>query len=108
MAMELMLSLAHSRLPTTLDDPADIDKLRILAAAELVHADLPPVSSDVQTAQVYAFTAEGRAALRMTYPNTSFHFSQSALGEHEQPTWDASLDAWHMAREHHPPPRRDS
>jgi hypothetical protein len=45
------------------DNPADVDKLRVLAAAGLVEAQLPDVESEAQCAQVLAITPEGKAAL---------------------------------------------
>lgn len=69
MPMELLRSLAEGGLPAHLDDIADIDKLRVLAAAQLVTAKLPAVQAPtVQLpttvrATVLAITGEGRAAL---------------------------------------------
>lgn len=68
MPIELMRTLAESGLPTVVEGTAEIDKLRILVAAELVEARLPSVNAAGQTAEVTDFTAEGRAALRKAYP----------------------------------------
>jgi hypothetical protein len=69
MPIELMRTLAESGLPTVVEGTAEIDKLRILVAAELIEAQLPPVTSASQTAEVLDFTAQGRAALRKAYPH---------------------------------------
>lgn len=63
MPMELLHSIAQGDLPRTIDDPDEIDRLRLLAAACLVRAVLPDVYSLPQNAQVLSITAEGRAAL---------------------------------------------
>ncbi|WP_406625996.1 hypothetical protein [Acidovorax sp. SDU_ACID1] len=63
MPMELMVALARGKFPTAVDNPADVDKLRVLAAAGLVEAQLPDVESEAQCAQVFAITPEGKAAL---------------------------------------------
>jgi len=63
MPMELMVALARGKFPTGVDNPADVDKLRVLAAAGLVEAQLPDVESEAQRAQVLAITPEGKAAL---------------------------------------------
>jgi hypothetical protein len=62
MPMELMVALARGKFPTAVDNPADVDKLRVLAAG-LVEAQLPDVESEAQCAQVLAITPEGKAAL---------------------------------------------
>lgn len=67
MPMELLRSMAESSLPAQLDDIADIDKLRVLAAAQLVTAKLPPVQSPAEGATVLTITGEGRAALARQY-----------------------------------------
>lgn len=63
MPIELMLSLAESPLPKIIEDTAEIDKLRILVAAQLVTAHLPDVHSPIQKAEVTSVTPQGRAAL---------------------------------------------
>ena len=68
MPMELMLALAQGKLPTVIDRPEDIDKLRVLAAADLVQTHLPDVAAPVQRARVLSITPVGWAALRKAYP----------------------------------------
>ena len=68
MPMELMLALAQGKLPTVIDRPEDIDKLRVLAAADLVETHLPDVGDAVQRACVLSITSVGRAALRKAFP----------------------------------------
>lgn len=69
MPMELLRQLADMDLPAALYAPADIDRLRVLRAAELVEALIPPVETLEggahlhKTAQVLCITAGGRAAL---------------------------------------------
>lgn len=75
MPLDLMRALARGPLPTTVDDPDDIDRLRVLAAAHLIEAQLPPVDTPTQPAQVLGLTPEGRAALRMAYPDEHFSFA---------------------------------
>ncbi|MGV3683569.1 MAG: hypothetical protein ACO1PM_28150 [Acidovorax sp.] len=74
MPMEFMLELSQGELPRTVDDARGIDCVRVLAAAALVQALLPEVGARVQSAQVLAITAEGRAALRKAYPERDFRF----------------------------------
>lgn len=74
MPMEFMLELSQGDLPRTVDDARGIDCVRVLAAAHLVQAVLPEVGSALQSAQVLAITAEGRAALRKAYPERDFRF----------------------------------
>lgn len=67
--MELLRRLAKQELPTALYAPADIDRLRVLRAAELVEALIPPVetleggANVHKAAQVLAITGKGRDAL---------------------------------------------
>lgn len=69
MPMELLHSIAQGGFPQAIEDPDDIDKLRVLAAACLVEAQLPDVHSHDQMARVLAITAEGRAALARDTPH---------------------------------------
>jgi hypothetical protein len=70
MPMELLRQIAVEKLPFTVFAPADIDKLRVLRAAGLVTAFIPPVEemrsgAEMQkAAQVLAITAKGLAALQ--------------------------------------------
>lgn len=69
MSMEFLRTIAEQKLPYVLHTPADIDRLRVLRAAELVTAFIPPSerASDErairQLAQVESITAKGRLAL---------------------------------------------
>ncbi|MBS0451327.1 MAG: hypothetical protein JSS14_08450 [Proteobacteria bacterium] len=69
MPMELLRRLASQELPTALYAPYDIDRLRVLRAAELVDALIPPVESLEggaqvhKAAQVLSITPKGRLAL---------------------------------------------
>lgn len=63
MPLELLREIAQKALPLTVDDPAQIDKLRVLRASGHVAVLLPAPFSDNQFARVLAITAEGRAAL---------------------------------------------
>jgi hypothetical protein len=56
MPMELLRHIAQQPLPYTVYAPAELDKLRVLRAAELVTAFHKP-------AQVLAITPKGRKAL---------------------------------------------
>ena len=100
MPMELLLDLAKGNLPKTIENLSDIDKLRVITAAKLVHAMLPPVGALDQKAQVLAITGLGRAALAMAYPAQGFD-SQSAP---QQPTpgcaeWPRSNDSYELPRD---------
>lgn len=67
MPMELLRELADRRLPHTLTDPADIDKLIVLRAAGMVAAFVPATGNDGTLrgpARVLAITPDGQAALR--------------------------------------------
>ncbi|EJE49730.1 hypothetical protein PMI14_05735 [Acidovorax sp. CF316] len=86
MPMEFMLELSQGELPRTVDDARGIDCLRVLAAANLVQAVLPEVGGTLQSAQVLAITAEGRAALRKAYPERDFHFLPTSLFPRWLPT----------------------
>ena len=69
MSMELLRRLAAQELPEALYAPADIDRLRVLRAADLVVALIPPV--DIleggeqvhKAAQVLRVTPKGHRAL---------------------------------------------
>ena len=75
MPMELLRQLADQALPLALYAPADIDRLRVLRAAGLVQALIPPVETLEggaqlhKAAQVLCITPKGRGALaRETEP----------------------------------------
>ena len=53
MPMELLRRLANQELPVALYAPADIDRLRVLRAADLVEALIPPVDILEGGAQVH-------------------------------------------------------
>jgi len=68
MSLEMLQHIARQRLPLTLAVAADIDKVRVLQAADLVvalfvKAPVAHSTERVQTAQVLALTPAGRAAL---------------------------------------------
>lgn len=69
MSMELLRQLADKELPMALYAPADIDRLRVLRAAGLVEALIPPVDTLEggaqvhKAAQVLCVTAKGRREL---------------------------------------------
>lgn len=69
MPMELLRRLATQELPTALYAPADIDRLRVLRAADLVAALIPPVETLEggaqlhKAAQVLRITEKGWSAL---------------------------------------------
>lgn len=69
MPMELLRRLASQELPAALYAPADIDCLRVLRAADLVAAMIPPVETLEggaqfhKAAQVLYITRKGRRAL---------------------------------------------
>lgn len=70
MPMELLRHIAQQPLPHTIYAPAEIDKLRVLRAAELVTAFIPPAEAlpsgceSHKPAQVLAITPKGRKALQ--------------------------------------------
>jgi hypothetical protein len=69
MPMELLRQIANQTLPFTVYAPAEIDKLRVLRAAELVNALIPPTETlpcgeSHKPAQVLAITAKGHKALQ--------------------------------------------
>ena len=69
MPMELLRRLASQELPAAIYAPSDIDRLRVLRAAELVDALIPPVETLEggaqvhKAAQVLSITSKGRRAL---------------------------------------------
>ena len=69
MPMELLRRLAGQALPVALYAPAHIDRLRVLRAADLVAALIPPVETleggaqGDKAAQVLCITEKGRRAL---------------------------------------------
>ncbi len=108
MPMEFMLELSEGDLPRTVEGARAIDCLRVLVAANLVQAVLPEVDASLQTGEVQAITAEGRAALRKAYPDREFRFQAgSAAGV---PTRASLFPRWPLTREERPgaAPRRDA
>jgi hypothetical protein len=95
MPMELLFALAQRELPVTVDQPCDIDKLRVIAAAQLVEARLPDVDSGEQKAEVLAILPQGRAALARAYPGHAFRFSPAS----DAPDWPASVSSYHVERD---------
>ena len=71
MPMEFLRRIAGQELPHTVYAPADIDKLRVLRAAELVTAFIPPAEGlpgggeSHRPAQVLAITPKGMEALKV-------------------------------------------
>ena len=64
MPFEYLRKIAQSQLPLTVDQEANIDKLRVLRAADLVSVMLPGAKSETQTfARVLAITPKGRKVL---------------------------------------------
>ena len=70
MSMEFLRVIAEQRLPYVIHTPADIDRLRVLRAAELVTAFIPPSATHTpddrairHLAQVDSITAKGKLAL---------------------------------------------
>ena len=69
MPMELLRQIAQQPLPYTVYAPTEIDKLRVLRAAELVTAFIPPAEAlphgceSHRPAQVLTITAKGHQAL---------------------------------------------
>jgi hypothetical protein len=69
MPMELLRQIADQKLPCTVYAPAEIDKLRVLRAAELITAFIPPAETlprgeSHKPAQVLAITPKGKKALQ--------------------------------------------
>lgn len=67
MPFEYLREIAQARLPLTVDQEANIDKLRVLRAADLVSVMLPSATADTATtkqfARVLAITPKGREML---------------------------------------------
>ena len=63
MPVELLVSIVERGLPATISDSVSIDKLRVLRAARLVEADIPPPDSEGGFAIVHQITFEGRTLL---------------------------------------------
>jgi hypothetical protein len=67
--MEFLRTIAEQRLPYVVHTPADIDRLRVLRAAQLVTAFIPPSDrahesrAIRQLAQVESITVKGQLAL---------------------------------------------
>lgn len=97
MPMELLLVLAQSKLPVTVETAADVDKLRVLAAAQLVEARLPEVGGPHQTAEVLAILPQGRAALAKAYPHHSLPGTRPQPAA--APNWQPSVDTYRMERD---------
>lgn len=74
MPMELLRQLADKEMPLALYAPADIDRLRVLRAADLVVALIPPVETMEggaqvhKAAQVLCITPKGQEALASMKP----------------------------------------
>lgn len=64
MPFEYLREIARTQLPLTVDTEANIDKLRVLRAADLVSVMLPSATADAQQfARVLAITPKGRQML---------------------------------------------
>lgn len=64
MPFEYLREIAQTPLPLTVEQEANIDKLRVLRAADLVSVMLPSTSADSpQFARVLAITPKGRQML---------------------------------------------
>lgn len=102
MPMELLFALAQGGLPRTIDNPTDIDKLRVIAAAELVQARLPAVGASDQKALVLSITWQGRAALAKAYPHHCFDFGAPPRQQQKDDAmadWLPSQDAYQLRRD---------
>jgi len=64
MPLELLREIAKKPFPLNVDNPADIDKLRVLHAAGHVQVVFADPSAPIQYAKVLAVTEEGQRALR--------------------------------------------
>jgi hypothetical protein len=65
--MDFLRRIEHASFPLAIEDEADINCIAVLAAAHLVEAHLPPVSSStnhLHGATVLRITPFGRAELR--------------------------------------------
>jgi hypothetical protein len=65
MPIEYLKEIAQATLPLTVEEEADIDKLRVLCAANLVSVMLPHPHSERRYARVLAITPRGRDLLAM-------------------------------------------
>lgn len=63
MPVEYLRELSRAQLPLTVSDEANIDKLRVLRAADLISALLPDPKADGRYARVLAITRKGRDVL---------------------------------------------
>lgn len=64
MPMEFLREVAASSLPLSVTTESDIDKLRVLAAAGMVTAEIPEPGA-IGTAKVLSVTGLGRATLKI-------------------------------------------
>lgn len=62
--MDFLLEIAELSLPVVIREQKNVDLLRVLVAAELVVANLPPLHSHVEKAEVLEITALGRAYIQ--------------------------------------------
>ena len=68
MPYELLKRLCSAQLPEKIDDPAEIDKLQVLRAAQLIEVDIPLAQAErgghcyAGNAIVMRVTPKGRAA----------------------------------------------
>lgn len=65
MPLDYLRQIAQEDLPLTVKHEAEIDKLRVLQAADLVSVVLSGNTADLQCARVLAITSKGRAALSL-------------------------------------------
>ncbi|QIL79482.1 hypothetical protein G7047_05880 [Diaphorobacter sp. HDW4A] len=63
MPVELLVDIVKQGLPATISDSISIDKLRILRAARLIEADIPPPGVE-GVAIVHVITHEGHSLLK--------------------------------------------
>ena len=64
MPLELLRTIADAELPLTLSAEGDVDKVRVLAAAQMITASVPKPGAQ-EPAQIYAVTGLGRATLKV-------------------------------------------
>jgi hypothetical protein len=62
MPIELLKAIVNKPLPLTITEPSEIDKLRVLRAADCVVAMLPEANTDQNFARVLHVTAKGLKA----------------------------------------------
>ena len=65
MPTEYLREIAQLQLPLTVEGEANIDKLRILQAADLVSVILPIANENVKFATVLAITQKGQEVLAL-------------------------------------------